>query len=145
MAKLVEKVAIFALEKIMLRPCGKARGGRKGMQIRRIRPGQTENNEENQSVGGNLEIEVRQAVQRDRQETSKTSQRYRLFRSARATVETPGALQQHVEDRAEKQQCGRDAEFGSKFQIVVVGVTHKFTRESSLYQRVGNRESAKTR
>ena len=34
MAKLVEKVAIFALEKIMLRPWGKARGGCNGIQIR---------------------------------------------------------------------------------------------------------------
>src|SRR6266436_8010771 len=108
MAKLVEKVAIFALEKIMLRPCGKARGGRKGMQIRRIRVGQTENNEENQSVGGNMEIEIRQAVQRDRRETPKTSQRNRLFKSACAAVETPGGFQQHVEDRTEKKQRGRD-------------------------------------
>jgi len=74
----------------------------------------------------NMEIEVRQAVQRDRQETPKHPSATRLFRSARATVETPGALQQHVEDRTEKQQCGRDAESAAKFQIVVVGVTHKF-------------------
>jgi len=106
-------------------------------------PGQTENNEENQSVGGNMEMKSVKLCSEIAKRLPKHPSATGLFRSARANSRNSGCIaatrrrphrKATVRQGCDSQQipnsrCGRDSQIYPRKQFV---------------PRVGNRESAKT-
>ena len=92
---------------------------------RRTRVGQPKDYGEQQSVGGNVKIEIGEAVQKDRHQTPERSKLYCPVKRILADLETPDAFQHHPEKRTKEQKCCGQTEFGCKFQIVVVSMANE--------------------
>lgn len=104
----------------------------------------SENHRKKQSVCGDVEIKVCEAVEQDGHNTSYTPESYNSFEITFAKEKGARRASQYYKDGCEENERGGKSHVSGELEVIVVRVIYKLGEECGLPACVGDRESAET-
>src|SRR5258706_10652498 len=108
-------------------------------------PSQSKCDDEDQRIGGNVQIKVGQTVHQNGGDTSDATKTNPGVKAIFRLPVTPDGAYEDPENRPKHQHTSWNAKFADHFQIVAVGVVHKAVEESRLHGSISHGKRAQTR